>query len=147
MNIKKIDKKGAQGALLPFLYEVSIVVLTDFIAILLTTGIFLIQIVNTLMGRWYHWHHLKVTHWWAMIHSKIHQKSSNSPIVFMFCYIYVQKVVRSNTYLYATGCPSVSAAPGHWQCYVAVVCGVMHVAALSLWCLAFSLQDLFHYII
>ena len=32
-----------------FLYEVSIVVLIDFIAILLTSGIFLIQMVNTNM--------------------------------------------------------------------------------------------------
>ena len=32
-----------------FIYEVSIVVLIDFIAILLTPGIFLIQIVNTNM--------------------------------------------------------------------------------------------------
>ena len=38
---------GAPGALLLFLYGVSIVVLIDFIAILLTPGIFLIQIVNT----------------------------------------------------------------------------------------------------
>ena len=29
----------------------------------------------------------------------------------------------------------------------AVVCGVMHVAALSLWCLAFSLQDFCQYIL
>ena len=43
MNIKKFTKKGQ----LLFLYEVSIVVLIDFIAILLTPGIFLIQIVNT----------------------------------------------------------------------------------------------------
>ena len=38
---------GSQRALLLFLYEVSIVVLIDFIAILSTPGIFLIQIVNT----------------------------------------------------------------------------------------------------
>ena len=38
---------GPQGAQLLFLYEVSIVVLIDFIAILLTSGIFLIQIINT----------------------------------------------------------------------------------------------------
>ena len=36
-----------KGAPLLFLFEVSIVVLIDFIAILLTPGIFLIQIVNT----------------------------------------------------------------------------------------------------
>ena len=36
-----------QGAPLLFLYEVSIVVLIDFITILLTPGILLIQIVNT----------------------------------------------------------------------------------------------------
>ena len=42
-------KKRPQGALLLFLYEVSIVVLFDFIAILLTPGIFLTQIVNTNM--------------------------------------------------------------------------------------------------
>ena len=47
MNNKKITKRSPQGAQLPFLYEVSIVVLIDFIAILLTPGIFLIQIVNT----------------------------------------------------------------------------------------------------
>ena len=47
MNNKKIRKRGLQGALLLFLYEVCIVVLIDFIAILLTPGIFLIQIVNT----------------------------------------------------------------------------------------------------
>ena len=41
--IKKL-RRGAQGALLLFLYEMSIVVLIDFIA-----GIFLIQIVNTNM--------------------------------------------------------------------------------------------------
>ena len=43
---KKFRKTGPQWALLLFLYEVSIVVLIDFIAILLTPGIFLIQIVN-----------------------------------------------------------------------------------------------------
>ena len=47
MNNKKITKRGSQGAQLLFLYEVSIVVLIDFIAILLTPGIFLMQIVNT----------------------------------------------------------------------------------------------------
>ena len=46
MNNKKITKRG-QRALL-FIYELSIVVLIDFIAILLTPGIFLIQIVNTI---------------------------------------------------------------------------------------------------
>ena len=40
---------GPQGAQQPFLYEVSIVVLIDFIATLLTPGIFSIQIVNTNM--------------------------------------------------------------------------------------------------
>ena len=45
MNNKKIRKRGPQGAQLLFLYEVSIAVLIDFIAILLTAGIFLIQIV------------------------------------------------------------------------------------------------------
>ena len=47
MNNKKITKSGPQGANILFLYEVSIVVLIDVIAILLTPGIFLIQIVNT----------------------------------------------------------------------------------------------------
>ena len=47
MNNKKCMKSGPQGAL--FLYKVSIVVLIDFLAILLTPGIFLIQIVNTNM--------------------------------------------------------------------------------------------------
>ena len=47
MNNKKITKRGPQGAQLLFLYEVSIVVIIDYIAILLTPGIFLIQIVNT----------------------------------------------------------------------------------------------------
>ena len=49
MNNKIFTKGGHQGARLLFLYEVSIVavVLIDFIAILLTPGIFLIQIVNT----------------------------------------------------------------------------------------------------
>ena len=42
-----IIKNLRKRALLLFLYEVSIVVLIDFIAILLTPGIFLIQIVNT----------------------------------------------------------------------------------------------------
>ena len=49
MNNKKIMKRGTQGALLLFLHEVSIVVIIDFIAMLLTPGIFLIQIVNTNM--------------------------------------------------------------------------------------------------
>ena len=40
-------RKGGPGAPLLLLYEVSVVVLIDFIAILLTPGIFLIQIVNT----------------------------------------------------------------------------------------------------
>ena len=47
MNNKKVKKMGPQGALLLFIYKVSIVVLIDFIAILVTPGIFLIQIVNT----------------------------------------------------------------------------------------------------
>ena len=47
MNNKKITKRGPEGAQLLFLYEVSIVVLIDFIALLLTPGIFLIQIINT----------------------------------------------------------------------------------------------------
>ena len=47
MNNKNFTKRGHLGAPLLFLYEVSIVVPIDFIAILLTTGIFLIQIVNT----------------------------------------------------------------------------------------------------
>ena len=43
-----VEKKTEpQGAQLLFFYEVSIVVLVDFIAILLTPSIFLIQIVNT----------------------------------------------------------------------------------------------------
>ena len=42
MNNKNFRKRGPL-----FFYEVSIVVLIDFIAILLTPGIFLIQIVNT----------------------------------------------------------------------------------------------------
>ena len=42
-----IIKKLQKGGLVLFLYKVSIVVLIDFIAILLTPGIFLIQIVNT----------------------------------------------------------------------------------------------------
>ena len=49
MNDNFFRKKGPQGASLLFLYEVSIVVLIDFIAILLTPGIFLIQFVNTNM--------------------------------------------------------------------------------------------------
>ena len=46
---KKFWKRRKQGAPLLFHYEVSIVVLIDFIAILLTSGIFLIQIINTNM--------------------------------------------------------------------------------------------------
>ena len=46
INNKKIYEKGPKGAPLLFLYELSIVVLIDFIAILLTPGIFLIQIVD-----------------------------------------------------------------------------------------------------
>ena len=44
-----IIKNVGKGAPLLFLHEVSIVVLVDIIAILLTPGIFLIQIVNTNM--------------------------------------------------------------------------------------------------
>ena len=44
---KNFRKREPQGASLLFLYEVSIVVLIDFIAILLTPGFFLIQTVNT----------------------------------------------------------------------------------------------------
>ena len=47
MNNNNFRKRGPQGAPLLFLYEVNIVVLINFIAILLTPGIFLIQIVNT----------------------------------------------------------------------------------------------------
>ena len=46
MNNKKFVKRGPKGAPLRFLYEASMVVLIDFIAILLTPGIFLIQIIN-----------------------------------------------------------------------------------------------------
>ena len=46
MNNKNSTKKGPKGAPLPFLYEASMVVLIDFIAILLTPGIILIQIMN-----------------------------------------------------------------------------------------------------
>ena len=46
INNKKFMKRGPEGAPLPFFYEVSMVVLIDFIAILLTPGIFLIQIMN-----------------------------------------------------------------------------------------------------
>ena len=49
MNNKNFAKRGPQGTPLLFLYEVSIVVLIDFIAILPTSRIFLIQIVNTNM--------------------------------------------------------------------------------------------------
>ena len=49
MNNKNVTKMESQGAPLLFLYKVSITVLIDFIAILLTSGIFLIQIVNTNM--------------------------------------------------------------------------------------------------
>ena len=49
MNNKKIMERGPQGAPLPFFKEVSIVVVTVIIAILLTPGIFLIQIcINNL---------------------------------------------------------------------------------------------------
>ena len=46
MNNKNSTKRGPKGAPLPFLYEASMVVLIDFIAILRTPGIFLIQIIN-----------------------------------------------------------------------------------------------------
>ena len=46
MNNKNFTKRGPWRALLPFLYEVGLVVLIGFTAILLTPGIFLIQIVN-----------------------------------------------------------------------------------------------------
>ena len=47
MNKKKNYGKGSEGGRAPiFLYELRIVFLIDFIAILLTPGIFLIQIVN-----------------------------------------------------------------------------------------------------
>ena len=45
MNNKNFTKRGPKGAPLPFVYEASMVVLIDFIAILLTPGIFLIQII------------------------------------------------------------------------------------------------------
>ena len=44
MNNKNFMKRGPNP--LPFLYEASMVVLIDFIAILLIPGIFLIQIIN-----------------------------------------------------------------------------------------------------
>ena len=47
MNNTNFTNRGPKGARLPFLYEVSIEILIDFIAILLTPGIFLIQIVST----------------------------------------------------------------------------------------------------
>ena len=46
MNNKIFTKRGPKGAPLPFLYGASMAVLIDFIAILLTPGIFLIQIIN-----------------------------------------------------------------------------------------------------
>ena len=46
MNNKKFTNRWPKRAPLLFLYEVSIVVLIDFIGILITPGIFLIQIVN-----------------------------------------------------------------------------------------------------
>ena len=49
MNNQFFRKRGPWGALLLFLHEENILVLIDFIAILLTPGIFLIQIVNTNM--------------------------------------------------------------------------------------------------
>ena len=75
MNNKKIPKWGPKGLL--FLYEVSIVVLIDFIAILLTPGICLIQIVNTNNTNVYliHFHsknniQMSVSKSWAFIVSK-----------------------------------------------------------------------------
>ena len=49
MNNKIFKKRWPQGAPLLFLYEVSIVVLIDFIAIVLPLVIFSIEIVNTNM--------------------------------------------------------------------------------------------------
>ena len=49
MNNKNFTKRGPQGARILFLYKVSIVVLIDFIEILPTPGIFLMQIINTNM--------------------------------------------------------------------------------------------------
>ena len=49
MNNKKFKEKGARGGSALSLYELSTVVLIYFIAILLTPGIILIQIVNTNM--------------------------------------------------------------------------------------------------
>ena len=46
MNNIFFTKREPKGAPLPFLYEASMVVLIDFIAKLLTPGIFLIQIFN-----------------------------------------------------------------------------------------------------
>ena len=46
INNKNFTKRGPKGAPLPFLYEAGMVVLIDFIAILLTPGILLIQIIN-----------------------------------------------------------------------------------------------------
>ena len=46
MNNKKFTKRGPKWAPLPFHYEASMVALIDFIEILLTPGIFLIQIIN-----------------------------------------------------------------------------------------------------
>ena len=47
MNNTNFTKRGPKGAPLLYLYKVSIVVLINFIAILLTPGIFLIQIVKS----------------------------------------------------------------------------------------------------
>ena len=46
MNNKNLTKRGPKGAGLLFLHEVWIAVLIDFIGILITPGIFLIQTVN-----------------------------------------------------------------------------------------------------
>ena len=51
MNNKNFTKRVPEGAPLSFLYEASMVVLIDFIAILLTPGIFLIQIINKLHNK------------------------------------------------------------------------------------------------
>ena len=49
MNNNNFRKRGPQGGPILSHYEVSIAVLIDFLAILLTPGIFQIQIVNTNM--------------------------------------------------------------------------------------------------
>ena len=84
--------------------------------------------------------------WWAdnakcIIDSKIRQKLSSSPVVFVFCYIYAQKVVGSNTYAQVMGCHSVSVALGNWQCYVdsrCVWCYACHCALSMVPCIFFT---------